>query len=201
MKKETIGAGRNRVVGEAKYLEHIGCNFIESAETLLKVSQDAQEYLTYSASINLLASQALELLPKCLIATRICLDKNNDPLEEIHKVINKKFRCLGHDISAIFNEPEISELKNVLDITNIERINNKIDSNVFIDEFRLKLDNGKVIRIKNLEAGRYGSFSKNIDIGGNTPSDMIHTVDFLKKLPDSVEKIRAEMVNAFNKKN
>ncbi len=201
MKNESLG--RNQVVGEIGYLEYIGHNFVKSAKVLFEKSQE-QGGGDYFTSINLLTTQALELLPKSLIAINICLQKNNDPLQEIHNVINKRFKCLGHNIDDIFNEPEISELKNVLGITNIKRINNKTDNDVFIDEFRLTVKNNpneKVIRIKNLEATRYGLFAKNVDGGGNSPGDMKDIVSFLGKLSSEVEKVRIKMIKAFDERN
>ncbi len=200
MKNESLG--RNQVIGEVGYLEYIGHDFVKSAKELLEKNEQGSG--GYFASINLLATQALELLPKSLLATSICLVKNNDSLQEIRRVINKRFKCLGHDIDDIFNEPEISELKNVLGITNIKRINNQTDSNVFIDEFRFTVKNNpneKVIRIKNLEATRYGLFAKNVDVGGNSSSDMEDIVSFLEKLSDEVENIRIKMIKTFDEKN
>ncbi len=191
--------GRNQVIGEVKYLEHKGHDFVKSAKVLLENNEQGSG--SYFESINFLASQALELLPKSLIAVSICLNKNNDSLKEIRGVINKRFKCLGHNISDIFNEPEISELKNALDIANIERINNQIDSNVFIDEFRFTIkDNSteKIIRIKNSEAIRYGLFAKNVDVGGNSLSDMENIVNFLEKLCSEVVRIISERVKTFD---
>jgi len=202
MKEESHG--RNQIVGEVSYLEHIGQDFIKSATLLLEENNKQGGSGTYFSTINLLASQALELLPKSLIAVDICLKKNNESLEEICRAIDKKLACLGHDLDDIFEE--VLELKIVLGIIKIERINSKTMNNKdIIDEFcfSIKNDSGneEMIRIKNLEAARYGLFAKNRDIGGNSSDDMKNIVYFLNKLSKETGNIRAKMINEFDKNN
>jgi len=198
MKKESNG--RNQVIGEVMYLETIGSDFVKSA-TLLHANNDggSGDYLN---TINLLASQALELLPKSLIATSICLNKNNNPVAEIHRAINKKLGCLGHEIDDICDE--VPELKTALGIIKIERINGKTHKEAFVDEFRFTINNNsvvnKIIRIKNLEGARYGLFARNKDIGGNSHRDMQNIIDFLNKLSEETANIRVKMINEFDKK-
>jgi len=193
--------GRDQVVGEVHYLESIGRDFVKSASVLLENENEQDGPSAHWNSINLLASQALELLPKSLIAYKICLDKNNSSLEEIHRAINKKLGCLGHELDDIFGE--VSELKTALSVIKIERINSKTNKGVFIDEFRFIIKdnsgNEKIIRIKNLEAARYGLFAKNPDAGVNLVGDMKNIVDFLKKLSEETNKFRASMITEFDK--
>lgn len=199
MKEESDG--RNRIVGEVMYLEFIGRDFVKSASVLLEENNKQDGSGAYFSAINLLASQALELLPKSLIATSICLNNNDNSLEEIRRAVNEKLACLGHELDDILEE--VPELKIALGVIKVERINSKTNKNVIIDEFRftIKSDSGdeKMIRIKNLEAARYGLFSKNPDIGGNFPSDIENIVNFLKKLSEETNKIRVKTINEFDK--
>jgi len=57
-----------------------------------------------------------------------------------------------------------------------------------------------MIRIKNLEGARYGLLAKNVDIGGNSIHDIKQISDFLNKLSVETGKIRAEIINRFDKK-
>lgn len=193
--------GRNQVIGEVYYLELIGHDFVKSASVLLEKNNEQGGSGTHFSTINLLASQALELLPKSLIATSICLNKNNNSLEEIRRAINKKLACLGHELDDILEE--VPELKIALDVIKVERINSKTNKDAIIDEFRftIKNDSGgeKMIRIKNLEAARYGLFAKNQDIGGNSKIDIKNIVNFVEKLSKETIKIRAKMINEFDK--
>ena len=131
------------------------------------------------------------------------MKKNNESLEEIRRAINKKLGCLGHELDDIFDEAP--KLKEVLNIIKVKRINNKTNKDVFIDEFRFIIENDsgdkKTIRIKNLEASRYGLFAKNRDIGGNSSDDMKNIVYFLNKLFEETGNIRAKMINEFDKNN
>jgi len=199
MKKESYG--RNQVVGEIYYMEFIGHDFVKSIALLLEKNKKENGSGIYFNTINLLASQALELLPKSLIAIRICLSKNNNSLEEIHRAINKKLGCLGHELDDIFEE--VPELKMALGVVKVERINSKTSKDTIIDEFRFTIKNdsrSKIIHIKNLEGARYGLFAKNKDIGGNSINDMEQILDFFKKLSFETIKIRAEIINKFDEK-
>ena len=192
--------GRNQVIGEACYLEHIGHDFIKSALLLYEKNRDEGGSGDYFSTINFLASQSLELLPKSLIAVCICLNKNNNSLEEIRGAISKELGCLGHNLDNIFNG--VPELKKTLNIIDIKRINNKTNTDIFIDEFHFVIKNNsddkKTIRIKNLEAARYGLFARNKDIGGNSSRDMENIVDFLKRLSKKTAEIRASIINEFD---
>ena len=198
MKNEACG--RNQVVGGVLYTEFIGHDLIKSISILLEENKKQSGSGIYFNTINLLASQALELLPKSLIATSICLNKNNDSPEEIYRAINKKLSCLNHDLDDIFDE--VPELKKVLGIIKIEKVNKKTKNNkdIYIDEFRFTLKNNGMIRIKNLEGARYGLFAKNIDIGGNSIHDIEQISAFLNKLSVETGKIRAEIINRFDEK-
>lgn len=189
--------GRDQVVGEV--FEYIGHDFVKSAQVLFEENNKKGGTGEYFNSINLLASQAAELLPKSLIAVDICLKRNRESLEEIRSAINRKLGCLGHNLVDIFYE--VPELKRTLKITSIKRVNNKNSANFLIDEFRLKIGapkEQKQIRIKYLEGARYGMFAKNKDIGGNSPRDIKNIVEFLKKLSEETNRIRASMITKFD---
>lgn len=197
MKNES--KGRDQVVGEVMYLEFIGHDFVKSAKLLFEENNKEGGMGRYFNSIMLLASQAVELLSKSLIAVDICLERNGESLEDIRSAINRKLNCLGHNLDDIFCE--VPELKRVLKIKGIKRVNNKNNANMFIDEFRFKvgtLREQKQIRIKNLEGARYGMFAKNKDVGGNSTKDIENVVDFLEKLSKETNKIRASMVTKFD---
>lgn len=188
--------GRNQVIGEVCYLETIGHDFVKSASLLYEKNNGGSG--DYFITINLLASQAMEILPKSLIATRICLEKNNKLLEEIRSAIQQKLGCLGHKLDCIFNE--IPELQKTLAITKIKIVNHS----GFINEFRFTIGskkNKKQIRIKNLESARYGLFARKKDIGGNSPKDIKNIVNFLELLSQKTAELRAKMVNDFDAKN
>ncbi len=191
--------GRDQVIGEVCYLEFIGHDFVKSAHLLFEENNEKGGTGEYFSSIMFLASQAIELLPKSLIAVNICLERNNDSLENIRGAVNRKLNCLGHNLDDIFCE--VPELKKVLKIAGIKRVNNKNNANIFIDEFLFKVGapkEQKQIRIKYLEGARYGMFAKNKDIGGNSPRDIKNIVDFLKKLSEETARIRASMINKFD---
>ena len=198
MEKESYG--RNRVVGEVCYMESVGHDFVKSAQVLFEENNKKGGTGEYFYSINILASQAVELLPKSLIAVDICLKRNSESLEDIRSAINRKLNCLGHNLDDIFCE--VLELKRSLKITSIKRVNNKNNANIVIDEFRFKVGapkEQKQIRIKYLEGARYGMFAKNKDVGGNSTKDIENAVDFLKKLSEETAKIRASMITEFDK--
>lgn len=185
--------GRNQVIGEVLYLEMIGHDFVKSASLLYKKNNRGSG--NYFITINLLASQALEILPKALIATRICLEKNNEPLKVIQSAVCHKLECLGHRIDCIFNE--VPELQKTLAITKIKTVNHT----GFINEFRLTIGskkNKKQIRIKNLESARYGLFARKRDAGGISPKDIKNTINFLELLSKRTADLRVGMINNFD---
>lgn len=189
--------GRNQVVGED--FKYIGHDFVKSAQVLFEKNNEKRGTGEYFNSINLLASQAAELLPKSLIVVDICLKRNSESLEEISSAINRKLGCLGHNLVDIFYE--VPELKRALKITSIKRVNNKNNANFLIDEFRLKIGapkEQKQIRIKYLEGARYGMFAKHKDVGGNSMQDIENVVDFLKTLSEETNKIKANMITKFD---
>lgn len=183
--------GRNQVVGEVMYLEMMGHDFVKSALLLFDTKEKTTEWSDYVYSFNLLASQALEILPKSLIATRICLEKNNKPIKEIRNTINRELECLSHKLDNIFNE--VPELKKSLNISCVERFNHA----EFVDEFHFTVS-GKKIMIKNLEGARYGAFARNKNLSSNYDKN---AVDFLKKLSEKTAEIRAGMINEFDNKH
>ena len=195
MEKES--KGRDQVVGEV--FEYIGHDFVKSAQLLFEENIKEGGTGKYFSSIMLLASLAVELLPKSLIAVNICLKRSSESLEDIRGAINRKLNCLGHNLDDIFCE--VPELKRALKIASIKRVNNKNNANFLIDEFRLKIGapkEQKQIRIKNLEGARYGVFAKNKDVGGVSTKDIKNVVDFLKKLSKETGRIRASMITKFD---
>lgn len=198
----TKNNGRDHVVGLAVSLEFIGHDFARSALLLYESSKQTNDWGKHIYSFNLLASQALEILPKSLIATRISLKNNNKSTEEIQCVIEKELSCLGHKLDNILNE--VPELKEALKISNITRVNGSILKDVFIDEFRFTInDSGKEkeIHVKNLEGARYGMFARNKDLGGSLIKDMENMADFLNNLMNKIVEIRVSFINQFDKDN
>jgi len=180
--------------GDVGYLKSMGEDFVKSALLLFKTKEKTGEWSDYVYSFNLLVSQALETLPKSIIATRICLNKNNRSIKEIHYMISKELKCLGHKLDNIFNE--VPELKKELNIINIERSDNKFPQDEFI--FTIN-ESGKIKKfsIKNLEGVRYGSFARKRNLGASYDSGV---KKFLQNLMDVVLKIQEELIQDFDKK-
>lgn len=200
--KKSRNNGRCYVVGEIYHVEHMGKDFVKSALLLYKTIGQNSGSSDYFDSFNLLMSQALENLPKSIIATRIALLKNNKSIEEIHCAINKELGCLGHKLDNIFNE--VPELKKTLNIINIERVNNTISGDIFVDEFRFTIKDSsrkeKVLRIKNLEAARYGVFARNKDVGFTLNYNIKDMANFIKNLVKEVGETKVKMINQFDTK-
>ena len=192
--KNLANNGRCHMIGRVMHLETIGGDFIKSALLLYETKERTHEWSDYIYTFNLLASQALEILPKSIIATRICLEKNHKSIEEINCAINRELECLSHKLDNIFNEAP--ELKKALSISNIERFNTE-----FVDEFCFTINKSskeKKICIKNLEAARYGVFAREKDIISNYNKD---TVDFLKNLMTKTAEIRIGIIKEFDNKS
>ncbi|MFH1938313.1 MAG: hypothetical protein ABIJ60_02140 [Patescibacteria group bacterium] len=187
--------GRCYVLGDVEYLKSMGRDFAKSALLLFKTKEKTGEWSDFVYSFNLLVSQALETLPKSIIATRICLNKNNRSIKEIHCIISKELKCLEHKLDNIFNE--VPELKKELNIINIERSDNKFPQDEFI--FTIN-ESGKIKKfsIKNLEGARYGSFARKRNLGANYDSGV---KKFLQNLMDVVLKIQEELIQDFDKKS
>lgn len=196
--KKNRSHGRSQIIGEVHYLVSMGKDFVKSSNVLHESNGGGSP--DYFNTINLLASQILELLPKSLIATKICLDRFNCSPQQIRIAINKKLNCLGHELNDIFYE--LPDFMKMLGIIKIERINNSVDKNIFIDEFRFTikddLNKQKIIRIKNLEASRYGLFSKYVDAGFCSYVDIKNIIYFINKLQIETEKERVNMINEFD---
>ena len=184
--------GRCYVLGEVEYFKLMGGDFAKSALLLFETKEKTREWSDYIYSFNLLVSQALETLLKSIIATRICLNKNNKSVEEIHCAIGKELRCLGHKIDNIFNE--VPELKKALNIISIERSDNKFPQDEFI--FTIN-ESGKVKKfsIKNLEGIRYGSFARKRNLGANYDDGV---KIFLQNLMNAVLKIQKKLIQDFD---
>lgn len=171
------------------FLEIIGHDFVHSALLLFKTNRSVQ-LLDYICSFNLLATQALEILPKSLIAIRVCLENNNMSKEKMRNTINKKSGSFNHGLDNIFDK--VPELKRSLNISSIERHKSK-----FIDEFHFTVAE-KIIKIKSLEGARYGVFARNANYSFSCDENI---VNFLKKISENTEKIRVNMINEFNGKH
>ena len=186
MKKNSDGC--NQVIGRAMYLERIGCDFVKSALLLFDTKEKTREHSDYIYSFNLLASLALEILPKSITATRICLVENHKSSKKICNIINKKLVCLGHKLDDIFEAEQ--GLKKALNISNIERLNTGA-----VDEFHFTVSSEKIV-IKNLEGARYGAFARNENFGAGCYDK--NTISFLENLLKETTKIRSDMVKKFD---
>jgi hypothetical protein len=181
--------GRNELIAEAKYLEIMGHDFIDSALELFNKKEETQEWSKHIYSFNLLAAQAVEILPKSLIAVHLCLNKNNYPIDATRCLTRKELGQLGHRLDLIFKK--VPKLKKKLKIYSIKRI-----SNIFLDEYVLTINNKKV-SIKYLEGARYGAFATNSNLlscyNNNVPN-------FLKELSDATKELITDMINDFDDK-
>ena len=193
---------RTRLVGELHYLFHIGFSCVEAINELWSIAKSDREFGKHCSAINVLAAQAVEILPKYLIALRICLDQNDKSIEKVNKSINSRLKKLGHDICNIFADCEISDLRKSLGIIKIERFG--VDTEFLIDEYRFHISNTgieQIIRIKNLEGARYGLLARNPDTGGCSLSDMENTIQFVNKLKEEVIFIKVKSIQNFDSSN
>lgn len=183
--------GRKEIIPEIKYLEKMGNDFVNSASMLLEKREETQKWSEYIYSFNFLIAQAAEILPKSLLATYICLEKNNYPVDTIRDLINNELSQLGHRLDLIFKK--VPKLKKELEISSIKRV-----SNIFVDEY-IFIVNSEKISIKYLEGARYGAFAKNPNLLSCCNKN---TLDFLKKVSETTKEILTDMINDFdNKKN
>lgn len=151
------------------YLWHIGNSFVQSVSQL---RSNQQQNLP---SINILSSQAIEVLVKSVVASGVCFE--NPLLDEpsLGKIIDERFRKLSHRIDDLLNE--VPEIKDKLNIEEILRFN----ETGFVDEYRISFNNSKdILCFKTSEAARYGSFSASKDI--MTLVQPKEAEDFLKNL-------------------
>lgn len=105
-------------------------------------------------SFHLFCSLVFELFPKVLLGYEIIKKhKNENDKEKIRNEIFSKFRESGHNIKALFeNFPDLLIFLNIKKIIRFDNGN--------VSEYRFELKNNKYIAIKDIEAIRYGQFSK-----------------------------------------
>lgn len=154
------------IMGDVGYLWSIANGYLKSIKELSK------NYENFYA-IELLSTTATELFLKVIIASDVCL-KNKKAGSCIKKLIDDKFRNLGHRIDDLFNSN--IEVMNKMDIDYIKVEN----SNGYINEYRIFFKDGKYVFLKNLESIRYGAFAStpNLMNGFNNPN----LIDFLESL-------------------
>ncbi len=180
------------MLGRVERLKLTGDNLIKSALVLHELEKKMGEH-GYNDAFHLLASQALELLPKSVIAAHICLDENHNSEEQICCRIQRELSCLSHKLDNIFNE--VSDLKRKLNILNISRFN----KTKFVDEYRFKLNGLQhEISIKSIEAVRYGWFAREKDIARDDSGNN-HIAGLLKNLSNEVDNVFQEINNKIDK--
>jgi len=181
--------GRCHVVGKVYGLVMKGTYFVRTAKFLYETRNP-----DYWHAFNLLASQALEILPKSIIATDICLKENSKSIQFIRDTIYKELNSLGHRFDDIFERTP--ELKERLHILHIKRSN----MSGFVDEFVFTIKNekgNKDVRIKNLEGIRYGAFARKEDYLVYYSKDV---ADFLSNVMEQTKNIQLDMINKFDHK-
>jgi hypothetical protein len=113
----------------------------------------------------------LELLPKTLLAFDICLkykDKTDNEItqELIIKEIYEEIKKDGHNLESLYKKfNDLMILLNIEDVQQFPPQIKDINKDYFVWEYLFKIKGiPNEIRIKNVEAIRYGSFSKNSDV-------------------------------------
>lgn len=154
------------MVGNVNYLWSIAEGYLESIKELSK--NQGNFY-----AIELLSTTATELFLKVIIASDICL-MNEDAGPCIKKMIDDKFRTLGHCIDDLFNSNV--EVMNKMNIDYIKVEN----SNGCINEYRIFFKNGSYVYLKNLESIRYGAFASNPNLSNGFNN--LNLIDFLVSL-------------------
>jgi hypothetical protein len=130
---------------------------------------------------------ALELFPKILIGYSICKRYKGDNLvsqERIRDHISSEIKEFSHNLARLYmNFPDLMRHLNIVDIYELK--------NGYIWDYRLKLNNGKEIQLKDVEASRYGSFARNRDVMTLCADDDL-IIELLEKLEEYVEMERKE---------
>lgn len=168
------------VMVDVRFLWHIGNSFVKS---VLELKKNEQKNLY---AINILSTQAVELLLKSIIASGVCLEKSSADEITLKNMIDEKFRNLGHRIDMLFGAvPDIRELFMIDEII-------RFNETGYVDEYRISFKNSEhILCFKDLEGARYGSFSKNKDI--MTVLQHEDTGDFLQKLSEEAHKKMTEV--------
>ncbi len=138
----------------------------------------------YTPSFHLLSSLSFELLPKTLIGCEVCLRRKGEEGDaslsyKIREEISSEMSKFGHDIRRLY--------ENFPDLMRAVKIE-KIDAfkNGYMSEYRIKLeDMDYLVCIKDIEAARYKSFSKNMDIVTDCEGDGI-IIGLLNHIADYV---------------
>ena len=181
-KREDYSAAELISAVDVGHLRTIGLYFVKSAKALYELKKPE-----YSYAFHLLASQAIEILPKSVIAEQICLDKKDCCKEEIFSDIQKELGNLSHKSDEIFNK--LPRLKKKLNILSIARFNDT----GFVDEYRFKLESpSREFSIKSLEAIRYGALARRKDIFLHVEGDD-NIVGFLDDLIKEVSELSREI--------
>ena len=163
-----------------RYLWFIGNSYIK---TVLNLKETQIDNL---CSIELLSSQAVEILLKSYYSSEICFSNKEKDEECLKLIIDKKLRDLSHNLKTLLDYD--IDLKNQLNILSVQRV-----SNGFVDDYRLTMKNNSEISFKNLESVRYGVFaSKQNIINGAFTNEMFLFLENLSRI--SHEKI-VEVIN------
>ena len=146
------------IMVDIRYFYHMGNSFVKSI-IQLKNNETENVY-----AINLLSTQAVELLAKSIIASDICFNNPMNSEKELNKNINNKFigEC-GHQLDKLLNK--IPDTWKKLNIQSVNRFN----KTGFVDEYRIKFKNNDILIFQTLEAARYGSFSQKKDVSITLP--------------------------------
>ncbi|MES2023286.1 MAG: hypothetical protein V4439_01245 [Patescibacteria group bacterium] len=161
-------------ITELNYLFRKATEYIKGAEIIKKNTNSC------NMSFHLLTSVAFELLPKILIGYEICLKykkkkENIISKEVIMNEIKKEMSKFGHDLELLYKKsPQITK---ELGIKKIKKF-----SNFHVCDYRIEFKNNKnVLFIKEIEAVRYGSFSRSRDTLVDCRNDHL-VLDVLEKM-------------------
>ena len=157
-----------------QHLFHIADDFHKAVVYLNNYSENTSD----GYSFHLLATNAIELYLKTIIACDVCIFYNCDPCntcnrntcfarrenkfteQEVKKKINSEIKKNSHNIIKIIQQ---SGLEKQLKITGMNEVPND-NCKVFVNEYRIKFDDHYELSIKDVEAIRYGSFARKPDV-------------------------------------
>lgn len=188
----------DKVISYVHYLFVLGKNFADSAEFLHQEQKKTRDFSRFVHTVNLLTSQAVEILPKTIIALDFYLQDRTNTLEQIEKHIS----TYGHNFASVFDaEPELKKVLNVCSINRVEppqlfecRNNNEIPVGEYLFNFVSENPEEKIppTRIKDLQSARYGMFACIKDVGMLNGNDLERALIFLKKLTEEINKLFRE---------
>ncbi len=169
---------------EIRYLWWIGNSYVEGVCDLQKTNPGN------FVSMELLSSQALEILIKSYLGSKICVENKEKETRCLELILDEMFRSFGHNIKRLLNKDNF--LKNELKILDIKKVNNG-----FVSDYRVTLKNKSVLSFKELESVRYGSFAKNINVvNGPFPKEQ---TEFLQSLSRFVYNKISDSINLLQK--